>query len=109
MSISSRLKRRYVVIRCTKCEEAESAIAAVAEIIERAFGVVGLSHVDPRLVDSWGGSLYIISVSREGVDKLLASLVLAKDRPFEVVKITGTLRKARRIASSLAGDRRISQ
>ncbi len=104
----SRTKRRYVIVRCTDCKASpESVAASVAEAIERAFGVVGLSYVDPQLVEVQRGSMYIFSVNREGVDKLLASLVISAVSggiSLEVVKVTGSLRKARRVVSSLAHE-----
>lgn len=100
----SREKRRYVIIRVRNgLKEPREVLNRVVEIVVKAFGIVGLSQVDPRVVSEGQGTLHLISVSREGLDKLLAAFVIADERDFEIVKVTGTIRKARRIISSLGG------
>ncbi|MEM0494578.1 MAG: Rpp14/Pop5 family protein [Thermofilum sp.] len=96
-------KRRYVIIRCREGPmEPEKILARISEAVANAFGVVGLAHVNPRLVSREPGSLLIVSVNREGLDKLLAALLISEERSFEIIKVAGTVRRAARILASLS-------
>lgn len=96
-------KRRYVIIRCREGPlEPEKILARISEAVANAFGVVGLAHVNPRLVSGGRGSLLIVAVDREGLDKLLAALLISEERSFEIVKVAGTVRRASRILASLS-------
>lgn len=98
---SSKNKRRYIVIKYLgESETPEKVLEKIVQTITKAFGVVGLMHVNPRLVGRGPGSSFLISVDREGLDKFIAALVVTREHSFEVVKITGTIKKARRILSS---------
>lgn len=96
-------KRRYVILRCHEEQlTPEKVLDRITEAVVNAFGVVGLAHVDPRLVSKEPGPLFLVSVSRDGLDKFLAALLVSGERSLEVIKVTGTVRRAMRILASIS-------
>lgn len=81
---SAREKKRYLLVRGKNLKV--NVFAAVKDFI----GVLGLSEASPNII-KLGKDWAIISVNRESVDKVRASLVVWPEK-MEVQKVSGTLR-----------------
>jgi len=68
-------------------------------IVEMA-GIIGLARARPSVIHL-GQSLAIVRVDREGLDTLRAALAMSRKNCVKIVRVTGTLKKARSILSQL--------
>jgi len=98
-----RSKRRYVLLEYTGEGEAsaEEVLSKVRLLVAKLFGLVGLADVNPDLVYSWGGKVFVVAVRREGLEKLLASLVLDRSYSMKILSVTGSLRRAKKLIASM--------
>jgi len=102
-----REKRRYVLIKVesTVAVTAEALDAYAKGCVQRFLGIEGLARVKPKLVhfDAEKGAA-VFRVARDFVRDFRLSLELApRTSPLllRVVKVTGTMRKAVRMISSM--------
>jgi RNase P/RNase MRP subunit POP5 len=94
---------RYVIVKVADADAnlLESKLAAA---VVRLGGVLGLARVEPAVVYVRADKgLAVVRVKREGLLLFRAALAAYKEPLARVVKVAGTLRKARAICSSLPG------
>lgn len=98
-----RSRRRYVLLEYSGGREAsaDEILSKVRTLVARVFGIVGLVDVNPELVYSREGKVFVIAVERKGLEKLLASLVFDADRSLKVLRVVGSLRRAERLVASM--------
>ncbi|MGC9107689.1 MAG: Rpp14/Pop5 family protein [Infirmifilum sp.] len=95
------VKHRYVVVRVKDSSKSPEEIEGlVTSLILQLFGIDGLSRVLPKVVYRNDRGISVIRVRREGLKIFRASLTLDRSSSIYVMKTTGTLRKASRIADS---------
>ncbi len=102
--MSARTRYRYLIFSIEgELPGRDRLEADILEGLTELFGVFGLSDVEPRLVIYEGGR-GVVRVNREGLVKFRAFVALQRG-PYRirVVKVTGTLRKARAVLESLPG------
>lgn len=98
-------KFRYVVAR-TLVDEDQLKMKLVAAIMELA-GIKGLAETGPAIVYSDPAKkIIVIRVRRNGLVLFRASLAVYKDPVVTILKVTGTLRKAIRLADSFESESR---
>ncbi|MEZ0345413.1 MAG: Rpp14/Pop5 family protein [Infirmifilum sp.] len=94
------VKYRYVVIELSDgAIDPREVEEYIAKLIQQLFGIQGLSQTLPRVVFQ-RKNIFVVRVRREGLKILRASLALDLAPRLFVLKTTGTIRKASRIASS---------
>mgnify|MGYP001772613364 CR=1 FL=1 len=94
---------RYIVARIQREDiKQEDLEKLVNQLILTLFGVNGLSKVLPKVVYINAKKIVVIKVKREGIKIFRASLLLDRGSSLTVLKTTGTLRKAARIADSIS-------
>jgi len=91
---------RYVV---AVIEELGDLTTRIVEAVVEFSGVAGLAKVRPAVVRIYRKKrIAIVRIEREGLPLFRASLA-AYPRPIlRIIKVTGTLRRAQRIAESLS-------
>ena len=96
-------KRRYVLLKYAGVGEisADEVLNRVRSLLTRVFGLMGLVDTDPVLVYSWEGKVFVVAVKREGLEKLLASLVFDAGQSLRVLKVVGTLRRTKKLIESM--------
>lgn len=93
---------RYVVLLAPSANAGVLEEKLVATVMEFG-GIKGLAEVEPSVVhvDPRKG-VAVVRVKREGLHLFRAALAACEEPLARVVKVTGTLRKARAISSSLS-------
>jgi RNase P/RNase MRP subunit POP5 len=93
---------RYVIVRFLDVDASILEDKLVAAVMEFG-GIKGLSEVEPSVVhvDPKKG-IAVIRVKREGLHLFRAALAAYEVPLVGVIKVTGTLRKAKAISSSLS-------
>lgn len=95
---------RYVVVEAAEMN-AELLESKLVAAVMRLSGVIGLAKVEPAVVYMRADKgLAVVRVKREGLRLFRAALAAHKEPLARVVKVAGTLRKARAICSSLYGE-----
>ncbi len=90
---------RYMVLKLNKKFEKEELEEYLEKLITRYFGIFGLAEALPRVIVIKENSA-VIRTSEKGVLLIRASLIFSMDE-ISIMKVTGTLRKAKRIWESL--------
>jgi len=90
---------RYIV---AVIEEPGDLATRIVEVVVEFSGVAGLARVRPTIVRiDAGRRVAVVRVEREGLSLLRAALAAYPRPVLKIVKVTGTLRRALRIAESL--------
>ncbi|GEM_PF-1619153 len=90
---------RYIV---AVIEEPGDLATRIVEVVVEFLGVAGLARVRPTIVRiDAGRRVAVVRVEREGLSLLRAALAAYPKPVLRIVKVTGTLRRALRIAESL--------
>lgn len=96
-------KRRYVLLKYAGegGVSADELLNRVRSLVTSVFGLVGLADTDPALAYSWEGRVFVLAVKREGLEKLLASVVFDASRSIRVLRVVGSLRRAKKLVESM--------
>mgnify|MGYP001626201452 CR=1 FL=1 len=90
---------RYVVARVLAEGDLEELLKSS---VKELWGLRGLAEVQPSVVElDERARVAVVRVRREGLPLLRAALAVHPRPLLEVLKVTGTLRRARRVAGSL--------
>lgn len=93
---------RYLIVTADKVQNLEdSLVKAVTEL----WGLRGLATVEVSVVEvKESERLAIIKVKREGLALFRAAIAVHPKPLVRILKVTGTLRKAREIQGSIASN-----
>jgi RNase P/RNase MRP subunit POP5 len=99
-----RSKKRYVIVRLkSNLLQTESPKDILKGWIQALYGIYGLSRIHLKEVYSDERSIYIYSINADAKDLFRSIFILDDNNLFRIIRVTGTLRKAKRIVSSLPG------
>jgi len=93
---------RYLVVATNRVQNLEEVLArAVMEL----WGLRGLAEVGVSVIEVKGDKgLAIVRVKREGLPLFRAAVAVHPEPILRVLKVTGTLKKAREIQSSIVNS-----
>ncbi|RLE70793.1 MAG: hypothetical protein DRJ43_01220 [Thermoprotei archaeon] len=91
---------RYVV---AVVEEDVEPLTAIRRAVLELSGIMGLAAVMPEIVYANERGYVIVRVSRGGLPLLRAALAAYGKCPLRVLKVTGSLRKARSMIQGIEG------
>ncbi len=92
---------RYVIVEAAEVD-ARSLESKLVAAVMRLGGILGLAEVEPMIVHVCADKrLAVIRVKRGGLVLFRAALAAHKEPLVRVIKVAGTLRKARAICTSL--------
>lgn len=98
-----RSKKRYVILRLkSNLLQTESPKDILKGWIQALYGIYGLSRIHLKEVYS-ERNIYIYSINADAKDLFRSIFILDDNNLFRIIRVTGTLRKAKRIVSSLPG------